>query len=204
MSLPPLPDVPRDNRRTATVVAVGVLGVLCVGALVFGLKGLFAPADGDPGGSATTAAQPSPSAATSAPATTEGGDASTPSSASPASASTPPEPAGDLVQFASPTGNIRCAISSAGARCDIGDKTWSAGSKPGGCTADWGHGLFVDGKRASVTCASDAVDGGSALKYGKTVTRGDFTCRSSKDGITCRNGASGHAFRLSRATYDVR
>ncbi|GAA4357800.1 DUF6636 domain-containing protein [Angustibacter luteus] len=202
MSLPPLPDVPRDNRRTATVVAVAVLGVLCVGGLVFGLKGLFAPADGQPGGAATTAAGPRPSTDSAAP-TTEGGDVSTPSSAGPAAASTPPEPAGDLVQFSSPSGNIRCALSSAGARCDIGDKTWAPGARPGDCQADWGTGLFVDGARASVTCASDAVDGGSALKYGKAVTRGDFTCRSSKDGISCRDGSSGHAFSLSRAAFQV-
>ncbi|WP_426566040.1 DUF6636 domain-containing protein [Angustibacter sp. McL0619] len=198
MTLPHLPDVPRDRRRTATIIAVGALGGLCLLALVFGVKGLFAPADGQPSGGSSPAAAGTSSTTSAQPAPT-GTDTG---SQSPSPTSTPPQAAADVVQFASPSGNIRCAVSSAGARCDIARKDWSPGPKPAGCVADWGVGVFVDGSRAGLVCASDSVDGGKALKYGKTVTRGDFTCASSKDGISCR-AADGHEFTLARASYKV-
>ena len=200
MTLPQLPDVPRDRRRTATLVAVGALGGLCLLALLLGVKGLFAPADGQPATPRPQAAAGSPSTTPSAEAT-QSGQGADGASQSPTSA--PPEPAADVVQFVSPSGNIRCAVSSAGARCDIAKKDWSPGPRPAGCTADWGTGVFVDGTHAALVCASDAVDGGSALKYGKTVTRGAYTCTSSQSGISCRNSGSGHEFTLARAEYRV-
>jgi hypothetical protein len=198
MTLPQLPDVPRDRRRTATIVAVSALGGLCLLALVLGVRGLFAPADGQPAG-AKPQAGGAPSSTSSGQPTPTGADSGGPS---PSPTATAPTAAADVVQFASPSGNIRCAVSSAGARCDIAHKDWSPGPKPAGCAADWGVGVFVDGSRAGLVCASDSVDGGAALKYGKSVTRGDFTCASSKDGISCR-AADGHEFTLARASYKV-
>jgi hypothetical protein len=199
MSLPHLPDVPRDRRRTATLVAVGVLGALCLLALVLGVRGLFAPADGERAAPQTPNTASSKPSEASTQATPDGG-AQSPSQATQPG---PPEPAADVVQFASPSGNIRCAVSSAGARCDIAKKDWSPGPRPAGCTADWGVGVFVDGARAGLVCASDAVDGGAALKYGKAVTRGDFTCTSTKEGVSCRSAADGHEFTLARAGFKV-
>jgi hypothetical protein len=199
MSLPHLPEVPRERRSTATIIAFGVFGAVVLLALVLGLRGLLAPAGSPPGTTSTTAAPPSPAQPSQGGSGTGAGADGASSVPSP---STTPG-AADLVQFSSPTGNIRCVLSSAGARCDIAKKDWSPGAKPPSCTMDWGNGLYVDTKGSGVQCASDAVNGGSALSYGRTMTRGDFTCASSKAGISCRDTASGHEFTLARATYTL-
>ena len=203
MSLPSLPDVPRERRSTATIIAVSALGALCLLGLVVGLRGLFSPGD---------SREPTPGAAPKGQGsvTSQGGGADAPSSAaSPtgggdsatASTATPPSPAADVVRFASPTGNIRCELSSSGARCDIADRSWTPTAKPADCSAQWGHGLFVDAQRAGLACVGSALDGGKKLAYGHQLARGDFTCSSTQDGVTCRSG--GHAFTVARASYKV-
>ncbi len=190
MSLPSLPDVPRERRRTATVVAVAALGLLCVVALVIGLRGLFAAPEG-----ATT----TPSA--------RGGASSLPTTGANESGSASPStagqtaPAADLLGFSSPSGNIRCEISSAGARCDISSHTWKPTAKPASCESDWGQGLVVTAQGAGFVCASDSAAGGSALAYGASVSRGDFRCLSAKDGMTCTG--AGHRFSVARASYSL-
>lgn len=191
MSLPDLPQVPRERRGTATVMAVGVLGLLCLLALVFGVKGLMAPADpqpavalGRPSASpsiATTGPRPAPAASTT---------------------STPTTPS-DQVAFSSPSGNIRCVVSSAGARCDIGSRSWRPPARPASCRDAWGKGLSVDARRAGLSCAADPVPSGPGLAYGRRVARGAFTCLSTSDGIRC-TGSTGHGFMLSRARYALR
>ena len=196
MSLPHLPDVPRERRRTATVVAVGALGVLCLLALVLGLKGLFAAPQG-----ATT--QPSARGPSSAPTPIVSPDPGESSAQPSATSSTTAEPT-DLVRFSSPSGNIRCVMSSAGARCDIASRTWKPPAKPASCHFDWAQGLVVSASGASFTCASDSAGGGSALAYGSSLTRGDVRCDSAKDGVTCTHRPSGHRFSLARASYLLR
>lgn len=205
MSLPSLPDVPRERRRTATVVAVAVLGVVCLLALVLGLKGLFAPASSDILTS-TPPPQPPPGAAGSSGSSgSSGAPGSAGSASATAPASSPTSPtAADAQAFSSPSGNIRCQISSAGARCDIGDRTWKPPAKPASCHAGWGQGLQVGPSGAGVVCASDALPGGPALAYGASVTRGDFRCDSSTDGVTCVHRPSRHGFSVARAAYALR
>ena len=199
MSLPNLPDVPRERRRTATVVAVGVFGVLCVLALVLGLRGLFAPADGEP---ASATASPSGAArqGSGSPSPASGNGSASAS----ASATASPSEASDLAGFSSPSGNIHCEISSAQARCDIAAHTWQAPPKPADCEGDWGQGLQVSAAGAGFVCASDSAAGGPPLAYGASIERGDLRCDSDKDGVTCVHRPSGHTFSLARATYAAR
>ena len=197
MSLPRLPDVPRERRRTATAVAVGAFGVLCLLALVLGLKGLFAPASSD---ILTSAPPPQPSTGSTA----AGAAGSSSPSAPSVSRSQSRTAAADLTAFSSPSGNIRCEISSQGARCDIGDHRWKAPAKPTSCTGAWGDGVQVTAERAGFACATGSLARGSALGYGRSVTRGDFRCDSDKDGVTCTHRPSHHAFSVARATYHLR
>ena len=110
----------------------------------------------------------------------------------------------DLTTFSSPSGNIRCEISSQGARCDIAHHSWKAPARPGSCTGAWGDGLQVTGDRADLACATSSLRGGKALGYGRSLTRGDFRCDSEKDGVTCVHQPSRHAFSVARADYHLR
>lgn len=197
MSLPRLPDVPRERRRTATVVAVGVFALLCVLALALGLKGLLAPAGG---GSASGPASSSRAAQQGSGSPSAPSDTSSTTSSTAATTSTP----SDLVGFSSPSGNIRCQISSAQARCDIASRTWQPTPKPADCSGDWGRGLQLSAAGAGFVCASDAAAGGSPLAYGASIARGDLRCDSAKDGVTCVHTPSGHAFSVARASYTLR
>ena len=39
----------------------------------------------------------------------------------------------------------------------------------------------------------------ATLRYGNTLTAGNFRCTSAADGLTCTNTVSGHGFTISRA-----
>ena len=102
--------------------------------------------------------------------------------------------------FQSPSGNIGCAISKTGARCDIAQKSWKPSPKPRSCPVDWGNGLSV-GRRGKgrFTCAGDTVlRMGRKLAYGKTVRAGRFRCVSRRSQMRCVNSRNGHGFGLSR------
>jgi hypothetical protein len=112
--------------------------------------------------------------------------------------------AAPFVQFRTPSGNIGCAFSSIPARgslrCDILSGLQPRPPKPRGCRLDWGYGYSLGPTgRARVVCAGDtAVDRGSkTLRYGRTWSRGAFTCISRVAGLRCAN-RSGHGFFLSR------
>ncbi|GAB3679107.1 DUF6636 domain-containing protein [Angustibacter aerolatus] len=108
----------------------------------------------------------------------------------------------DRIQFRSPSSNIGCALSSAGARCDVRARDWTPPAKPGDCRQAWGRGLQVDARGARVVCAGDVVQGGAALEYGRTQRKGRFACTSSEAGMRC-TGPGGHGFELARAAYRV-
>ncbi len=196
MSLPPLPDVPRERRQTSTRVAVVALGLLCLLALVLGLRGLLAPADSRTSSGATP--QPGTTSAEQS-----GGAAATPSNgpATPSPTSTA-SPDG-TIRFVSPTGNIRCVVSTQGARCDIIERDWEPPAKPSGCRQQWGPGLYVNPRTSGVVCADDRVQGGSALEYGDAVTRGDFRCDSDEDGMRCVNTRTQRGFTISRGSFQL-
>jgi hypothetical protein len=109
-------------------------------------------------------------------------------------------PAGAAVQFETPSHNIGCALSKAGARCDIREHAWKPPPKPKSCPVDWGFGLEV-GRRgfAQWVCAGDTVLGGEkVLGYRKSITRGEFTCTSYRNGMRCVNEGNQHGFKLAR------
>jgi hypothetical protein len=190
MTDPQYRPLPRDQRPVATVVAVGAFAVLCLLGLIFGLRGLFAPV-GESGGpqqrAAATAKRPVPR-------TSPGGDGS--------SKAAPPPAEGTA--FSSPSGNIRCLVGPAQARCDISDRAWQPPTKPSSCTQTWGQGLRLTATSAQPVCADDALGGGARLAYGQSVSSGQFRCSSGQDGVTCRHGPSGRGFTISRSAYTLR
>lgn len=165
-------------RRRNSIVLVVVAAVLCVLGGVVALKALTGGSAGEAGAEAGADA--------GAGAAADGGAA----------------PPADLVTFVSPTGNIGCALSSAGARCDIAEKSWKPPAKPADCQADWGVGVQVGAQAATVACASDSVLGsGQPLAYGASQERGSYRCVSSEEGMRCENTTTGHGFTIARASY---
>ena len=145
----------------------------------------------------TTIAVVPPSTATAAPTTV----AATPTVAPTTKA---PPPAATADGFQSPTGGIQCLYTVDGAdgatllRCYVANSTAKLPKRPASCDFDWEDiGLGATGKAFTV-CAGDTVEGNyPVVPYGKTWTRGVFTCSSAKSGVTCRN-ASKRGFRISR------
>ena len=104
--------------------------------------------------------------------------------------------------FRTPSKNIYCAWLSGPStlRCDILSGVRPLPPKPPSCDFDWGAGFDLRRTgRARILCVSDSVVTSSAkvLRYGRTWSRGGFTCRSRVTGLRCRNSA-GHGFFLSR------
>ncbi len=192
MSLPPLPDVPRERRVIATLVAVGVLGALVLLALVVGLRGLFAPA----GEGARSRAMPSTAGAP--------GSGGTGSSGSPTASATTSAPDGAALRFVSPSGNIRCAIGTQGARCDIIQRDWEPPAQPASCQQRWAPGVYVDSRGSGLVCDDTSVSGGAPLEYGESVIRGVYRCDSDESGMRCTNTATGRGFAVARAAYRLR
>jgi hypothetical protein len=108
--------------------------------------------------------------------------------------------AGAFVQFQSPSGNIGCALSRDGVRCDIAERDWTPPPKPASCELDWGNGVAVDRHgRAQIICAGDTtLHAGRHLAYGDSLRRGRFRCTSRRTGMRCVNRRNGHGFVLSR------
>lgn len=110
--------------------------------------------------------------------------------------------------FWTPSKNIVCGHfraqhgSPEGLRCDI-----FSGLRPEprrSCELDWTGISMGPRKRATPTCAGDTVADRSfrVLPYGRTWSKGSFTCLSSRVGVTCSNRA-GYGFFLSREGWRV-
>jgi hypothetical protein len=109
-------------------------------------------------------------------------------------------PASAATFFESPSHNIGCVISKAGARCDIRARSWDPPPKPASCPVDWGQGLTVERRGvARFVCAGDTVFGGKrVLAYRKSIRRGRFECTSRRNGMRCVNVRNQHGFKLAR------
>lgn len=107
--------------------------------------------------------------------------------------------------FKTPSGNIGCAISGGGVRCDIRHHSWPTPQKPADCDVDYGGGVQV-GKheRASFVCAGDTVLTPTAqtLAFGERIEVKRFRCASKRKGLRCVNRRNEHGFFLS--AQDVR
>lgn len=110
-----------------------------------------------------------------------------------------------ITGFQTPSGNIFCAYitfeDDRDLRCDISRTTNAPPARPRSCELEWGFsfGLTPRGKGRRL-CVSDTPMDPSfkTLAYGRTWTRGPFTCRSRRTHLRCTN-LRGHGFQLSRS-----
>jgi hypothetical protein len=113
-----------------------------------------------------------------------------------------------FVGFRTPSRNIVCGRLPAAygspevLRCDI-----FSGLRPRparACELDWTGLSMRATRRAAPTCAGDTVNDPSfrVLPYGRTWSKGSFTCLSSRVGVSCANRA-GYGFFLSRESWRV-
>jgi hypothetical protein len=158
-------------------------------------------------GPAVTVSPPGPpSAGDTTPGTTTPGDsagtappAATPSSIiATVSANTPSF-------FITPSKNIGCSMTMSGARCDIGDRSWTPPPKPPSCHLDYGNGVSVSASGATVSCAGDTVlyVTTNVLAYGHGISNGQVECVSQSTGVRCEYLATGHGFTLAKEAYTL-
>jgi hypothetical protein len=158
--------------------------------------------------STTTPASAAPTATAPTAATASGPAGSAPASsgADAAPAAIPTRTASGYVEFASPTRNIGCGLSEGFARCDIAERSWSPPPKPADCDLDYGQGLQVSDRGASLTCAGDTLLGatkGQVLDYDHALRDGNAVCTSLRTGVRCVDLSTGHGFVLARASYQL-
>ncbi|WP_426595143.1 DUF6636 domain-containing protein [Cellulomonas sp. McL0617] len=130
------------------------------------------------------------------------GSAGTGTSAHPSGAGSPA--ATGTTQFALPSGNIACAMSTDGVTCTIASFTYAPPVVPG-CAEVTGHVIVLNADGVAFSCVSGpppAVAGSDVpvLDYGKSTTVGEYTCTSATDGVQCVDG-SGKGFQLARAAW---
>jgi len=112
--------------------------------------------------------------------------------------------------FNSPSGNIKCLLVQPKALvCSIASSSYAKTLQatcmsPSGAGVDW-HGFFLSGgKAATLNCSGGILYTQTPryvkLAYGKTWTRGPFTCSSALTGVTCRS-RTGHGVFVSRQAY---
>ena len=110
--------------------------------------------------------------------------------------------------FRTPSKNIVCGRLPAAngspevLRCDI-----YSGLRPEprrACELDWTGISMRANRRAGPTCAGGTVNDPSfrVLPYGRTWSKGSFTCLSTRIGVSCANRA-GFGFFLSRESWTV-
>ena len=202
------PPTPAGRRRSSRGRLVGLLAVVAL-LLVGGVVGAVALTSRSSGGVLTTTTTAPPTAAaapTTTPATgnVDPGTGLTLVDVAPFGADGP--------RFTTPSRNISCRLTDTSptgdgeARCDVAQTTWSLPPKPADCAGAWGGGAAVSGaERARLTCASDtAADPGlRVLEYRQAVSYGGVVCDSQETGVRCVNRATGHGFRVARASYDL-
>jgi len=117
-----------------------------------------------------------------------------------------------LYQFQSPSGNITCVMAALegttpSASCGIADSTWVIPPRPTRCMGAWGDQIdLTQGSAAVLVCHSDTTRGSGlpTLQYGDTRSVASLTCKSEPAGITCTDSGTGHFFRISRESYELK
>lgn len=111
-----------------------------------------------------------------------------------------PADAQDLADFASPSGNIVCALGSDATTCTINERAFA---NPPECV-DGPVTLVVPlGGEARVDCAAPAAQSAATLGYGTSTTSGRFACTSERDGVTCWSTLTGRGFAVARAQFST-
>lgn len=108
---------------------------------------------------------------------------------------------GAVPVFLTPSRNIGCMVTDAGARCDIREHVYKTPPKPAGCQGDYGQSIEVTTSGiASFVCVTDTVmnEGAPVLEYSTSTVVGDFGCTSLMSGIRCYYLKSKHGFWLSQ------
>jgi len=117
-----------------------------------------------------------------------------------------------LYQFQSPSGNITCVMSALRgiapqASCGIVDRTWVIPPRPTVCMGAWGDQINLSqGSSPALVCHTDTTRGSGlpTLQYGETRSVASLTCESEPAGITCTDSSTGHLFRISRDSYELK
>lgn len=119
---------------------------------------------------------------------------------------------GGAYYFSSPDGSFQCGIVPLANRTEAGCQgvTTPIPPRPDDCMINWGNGIRVtnDGP-AAFMCSGGVVytSGGATvdppLTIGSEIAEGGFTCTSAADGISCKNDASGHGFRIAADSNEV-
>ncbi len=92
--------------------------------------------------------------------------------------------------FQMPSGNIACMVFDKVLRCDINNNLATLPPRPTSCDLDWGFAYTMGQKtKPAALCAGDTVFNSSLpiLAYGKSWNSQGFSCKSSKQGLTCQN-----------------
>lgn len=192
----------RRGRRTGLVVGIAAAAVVVLLGLAVGTVLVLAGRARETP-VASTAPQPpanagSPSASVA--------PSSTPSAGEVIDADTDPRFGAGSATFATPSGNITCAMTADGTRCDVLERTWQIPPKPADCLLDYGSGTILQpGQPGQLLCAGNTVADPSlpVLAYGETVRFAGVECASRQTGVRCTDTASGHGFEVARAAYQV-
>jgi hypothetical protein len=188
--------------RTMVIVDVVLVAVL---VLVVAIQGFGGGGGGSVAAGTTTAGGGAP---TTAGASVSSGEPSGESSDGPsgATAGAPggpsPSPTPGPDRFVTPSGNIACVLADGAATCEILSATFaepSVAECPGA-----GRSVILDATGVQVVCptilATDPFTAGPVeLSYGAKATRGEITCTSGTNGVTCTRD-DGTGFRLARAS----
>jgi len=112
--------------------------------------------------------------------------------------------AGPAEYFASPSGNIVCALTSDSTDCVISNFTYDPVDAASCEEEGVGGHLRVEPAGATMPCEPLVVAGEvPELAYGETISAHGYTCESAESGVTCRHDESGYGFSVARATYEL-
>ncbi|QAY70467.1 hypothetical protein [Xylanimonas protaetiae] len=115
-------------------------------------------------------------------------------------------PAQVLAEFASPTGNIVCQITTDAATCSIATLNQQPAPVEG-CDGTVGYRVTMAAETGEVTlpCVpadqqpQPAAPGAQVLAYDQTITQGTFTCTSANTGMSCKDDQTGKGFSIKKA-----
>jgi hypothetical protein len=120
--------------------------------------------------------------------------------------------ADNFYQFQSPSGNITCVMSALPgaaprASCGAIEHTWVIPPRPMSCMGAFGDQIdLVQGSSPAMACHTDTTRGSGlpSLGYGETRSVGTLTCVSEPASVTCTDSGTGHFFRISRESFQLR
>lgn len=114
---------------------------------------------------------------------------------------------GEIVRFATPSGNIYCALAvgEMPAACELSDgKIDDPNACPGAMTTRVGR-IELQQGRAVPVCNTDTIrqPGAPVLDYGQVAMTRDTECVSEEIGVTCVSRSGQYGFFLHRGSYAV-